>query len=339
MTVVLSMNRFCNPVASEGTPEIPDYRSVWESEHQGRTRSLPSHIHAQHQEHGLCDSPAETHYRGKSNPITTPKITYFKRKYVEEEDYHPPLGSCSPKNISIFEERAHVLYMSLEKLKFIDDPEVFLRRSVLINNLMKRIHGEILLQNNWCFSACSLGGPSAHEWFVPQDCPYRKRLRVAKEETHSLQTCCFYQDCGSHYLNMPFSVTPNGGNAAASTSSGSLTSLPGCSQSVDYSMGDVTFYRNGVQMPSCVGTAAHSRPQGLQQKANGDDGNPADEKRGGLSFGCDVANGGSAPEHRGRFYDFLATGCNDKSSVSDPWKKSIRKKELPALCCSKGSKA
>lgn len=35
--------------------------------------------------------------------------------------------------------------MSLEKLKFIDDPEVYLRRSVLINNLMKRIHGEIVM--------------------------------------------------------------------------------------------------------------------------------------------------------------------------------------------------
>lgn len=37
------------------------------------------------------------HHRGISNPIATSKITYFKRKYVEEEDFHPPLSSCTPK--------------------------------------------------------------------------------------------------------------------------------------------------------------------------------------------------------------------------------------------------
>lgn len=38
-----------------------------------------------------------SHHRGISNPIATSKITYFKRKYVEEEDFHPPLTSCTPK--------------------------------------------------------------------------------------------------------------------------------------------------------------------------------------------------------------------------------------------------
>ncbi|KAM8946969.1 SERTA domain-containing protein 4 [Pelodytes ibericus] len=344
MTVVLSMNRFCNPIASEGTPEIPEYQSTWESDCHGKTSSSSNHLHAQHQEHRLCDPPAESHYRGISNPITTSKITNFKRKYVEDEDYHPPLSSCSHKNVSIFEERAHVLYMSLEKLKFIDDPEVFLRRSVLINNLMKRIHGEILLQNNWCFSACSLGGPSAQEWFVPQDCPYRKRLRVAKEENNSLQTCCFYQDCGSHYLNIPYSVNANGGHVVASSSSGSPSPMPGCSQHADNGMsGNTAIYRNGVQVPSsCGGFVTHPpRLQGNLQKTNVPDETPMDEKRGGLGFGCDVTNGGSTLERRGRFYDFLASGRNEKSSVSEPWKKSIRKKDVSPgnkLCCSKGNK-
>ena len=33
--------------------------------------------------------------------------------------------------------------MSVRKLKDIDDPEVFLRRSVLVNNTMKRLQTEI----------------------------------------------------------------------------------------------------------------------------------------------------------------------------------------------------
>ncbi|KAM4694042.1 SERTA domain-containing protein 4 isoform 1-T3 [Discoglossus pictus] len=334
MTVVLSMNRLGSPLASEGSSE---YHNIWESEPQSRASSPSAHIHAQRQ-----DPPAESNYRGNSHPITTSKITYFKRKYVEDEDVHPPLSSsCSHKNVSIFEERAHVLYMSLEKLKFIDDPEVFLRRSVLINNLMKRIHGEILLQNNWCFSACSLGGHAAQEWFVPQDCPYRKRLRVAKEEGNSLQTCCFYQECGSHYLNIPFSVSANGSNATASCSSTSTPPLPGCSHQVDYGVGDATFYRNSIQVPSCGGIVTNTRPHVNPHKPNVHEENMADEKREGLVLNGDITNGSSALERRGRFYDFLATGCNEKSSVSEPWKKSFRKKDISPgnkLCCSKGNK-
>nr|DBA27218.1 TPA: hypothetical protein GDO54_011384 [Pyxicephalus adspersus] len=241
------------------------------------------------------------------------------------------------QNVSIFEERAHVLYMSLEKLKFIDDPEVFLRRSVLINNLMKRIHGEILLQNNWCFSACTLGSTSAQEWFVPQDCPYRKRLRIAKDDS-SLQTCCFYQECGSHYLNIPFTVNANGGHAAAPSLSSSNLSLPGCSHHLDYNSADVASYRNSIQGPSCGGFVTNAR---LPHKLNLHEDETAEEKRGSLSLSCDSANGSGAFERRGRIYDFLATGCSEKSSISEPWKKSLRKKEVSPgnkLCCNKGNK-
>ena len=41
------------------------------------------------------------------------------------------------------EERRKVLKMSVRKLKDIDDPETFLRRSVLVNNTMKRLQVEI----------------------------------------------------------------------------------------------------------------------------------------------------------------------------------------------------
>ena len=40
-------------------------------------------------------------------------------------------------------QRKRVLKMSVRKLKDIDDPEVFLRRSVLVNNTMKRLQKEI----------------------------------------------------------------------------------------------------------------------------------------------------------------------------------------------------
>lgn len=40
------------------------------------------------------------------------------------------------------EDRSCILKLSLEKLRFLEDPEVYLRRSVLINNLLRKIHHE-----------------------------------------------------------------------------------------------------------------------------------------------------------------------------------------------------
>ncbi|XP_046771194.1 SERTA domain-containing protein 4 isoform X2 [Gallus gallus] len=285
-----------------------------------------------------------SHYRGISNPAAASKIAYFKRKYVEEEDFHPPLSSCAHKTISVFEERAHILYMSLEKLKFIDDPEVYLRRSVLINNLMKRIHGEIVMQNNWCFSACSFGAASPQEWFVPQDCPYRKRLRMAKEEYEKLHTCCFYQECGSHYLNLPYSVNASTENTSSSSpsSSSSPISLPSCSQQVDYDIGSAPSYRSDEQIPASEIFVTNARPHANQDKAKFTDEKGGDEpERDDVPLNCEPVRGTHAFECKGKFYDYFETGCNDKSDVSESWKKSLRKKEsLPSnkMCCSKGSK-
>ncbi|XP_041333206.1 SERTA domain-containing protein 4 [Pyrgilauda ruficollis] len=290
--------------------------------------------------------PTGSHYRGISNPVTTSKITYFKRKYVEEEDFHPPLSSCTHKTISVFEERAHILYMSLEKLKFIDDPEVYLRRSVLINNLMKRIHGEIIMQNNWCFSTCSFSGTSPQEWFVPQDCPYRKRLRMAKEEYEKLHMCCFYQECGSHYLNLPYSVNAstesNSSSSSSSSSSSPPISLPSCSQQVDYEVGSAPSYRNDDQIPANEIFFTNGRSHSNQEKAKFNDKNGGNEpERESITLNCEPVRGTHALECKGKFYDCFETGCNDKSSVSESWKKSLRKKEsLPSnkICCNKGSK-
>uniref|UniRef100_A0A8C6R4Y8 SERTA domain-containing protein n=2 Tax=Nannospalax galili TaxID=1026970 RepID=A0A8C6R4Y8_NANGA len=146
MTLVLSMNRFCEPIVSEGAAEIAGYQTLWEADsYRGPSPPGPAQVPLQGDQ-GAGPPLAGSHYRGIPNPTTTSKTAYFKRKH--EEALHPPPSSCGQKTISVFEERAHILYMSLEKLKFIDDPEVYLRRSVLINNLMKRIHGEIVLQNS-----------------------------------------------------------------------------------------------------------------------------------------------------------------------------------------------
>ncbi|KAM6968574.1 uncharacterized protein sertad4 [Tautogolabrus adspersus] len=40
------------------------------------------------------------------------------------------------------EDRGCILKLSLEKLRFLEDPEAYLRRSVLINNLLRKIHHE-----------------------------------------------------------------------------------------------------------------------------------------------------------------------------------------------------
>ncbi|XP_010222135.1 PREDICTED: SERTA domain-containing protein 4 [Tinamus guttatus] len=291
--------------------------------------------------------PAGAHYRGISSPVTTSKITYFKRKYVEEEDFHPPLGSCAHKTISVFEERAHILYMSLEKLKFIDDPEVYLRRSVLINNLMKRIHGEIVMQSSWCFSACSFGSASPQEWFVPQDCPYKKRLRMAKEEYEKLHACCFYQECGGHYLNLPYSVNTSTENTSSSSSSSSSASssamsLPGCSQQADFGLSGALLYRSDDQAPAGEMFLPPARPHGEQEQAKFSDEKGGDEaERDSSTLSCEAFRGPHALECKGKFYDYFETGCSDKSNTGESWKKSVRKKEsLPSnkTCCSKGSK-
>lgn len=51
-----------------------------------------------------------------------------------------PHLSVSPQHLILREERSCILHLSLQKLRFLDDPEAYLRRSVLINNLLRKIH-------------------------------------------------------------------------------------------------------------------------------------------------------------------------------------------------------
>ncbi|XP_039641328.1 histone acetyltransferase KAT6B-like [Perca fluviatilis] len=80
--------------------------------------------------------------RKRPNHSTTSKVAYFKRKYAEEEDLHGGLRGYFQKHLILQEDRSCILKLSLEKLRFLEDPEAYLRRSVLINNLLRKIHHE-----------------------------------------------------------------------------------------------------------------------------------------------------------------------------------------------------
>ncbi|VTJ72888.1 Hypothetical predicted protein [Marmota monax] len=315
------MNRFCEPIVSEGAAEIAGYQTLWEADSY-RGPSPP----------GPAQAPLQGD-RGAGPPLAGIALDL------------PLLPSTARLTISIFEERAHILYMSLEKLKFIDDPEVYLRRSVLINNLMKRIHGEIIMQNNWCFPACSFSGASAQEWFMAQDCPYRKRPRMAKEECEKFHACCFYQECGGHYLNLPLSVNANVGSASSSSSSSSSSSpplpLPSCSHQVDFDVGGAPIYKSDGQIPANEIFVTNVRSLGVQEKARLSEEKANDTNREGDPLSHEPVGNDLDLECKGQFYDYFETGYNDKNNVSESWKKSLRKKEpSPSnkLCCSKGSK-
>ncbi|MEE6514418.1 hypothetical protein FKM82_022499, partial [Ascaphus truei] len=72
---------------------------------------------------------------------------YFKRKYAEEENLHQNYKGYFPKHLILPEDRTCILKLSLEKLRFVEDPEIYLRRSVLINNLLRKIHLEVDKEN------------------------------------------------------------------------------------------------------------------------------------------------------------------------------------------------
>jgi len=48
----------------------------------------------------------------------------------------------APQHLILPEDRTCILKLSLQKLRFLEDPEAYLRRSVLINNLLRKIHLE-----------------------------------------------------------------------------------------------------------------------------------------------------------------------------------------------------
>ncbi|XP_069579278.1 SERTA domain-containing protein 4 [Brachyistius frenatus] len=230
MTLVLSMNPFLDP---EGDPPLSAYQPIWESERCTKT-CLPNAAPPCSSEEPFTQEPP---CRRVPDHVSVSRIAYFKRKFVDDDDEPPFSFRTYCQTVApVLEERAHVLRLSLEKMRFIDDPEAFLRRSVLVNNLLRRLRAEILLQStDWCFppnppfatGPCVLPpGPSpAHQalhravptriCLAPQaGPPFRKRFRMVRGGQGDLRPdcaqtcCCIYAAAAAagHYLHLPFSM-------------------------------------------------------------------------------------------------------------------------------------
>ncbi|XP_016366422.1 SERTA domain-containing protein 4-like isoform X2 [Sinocyclocheilus rhinocerous] len=236
MALVLSMNPFCEP-ESEAPPSI--YQPIWDSEHCSKSCiSTPSPPGGDTQ--GLIEEPnyrrAPDHVMDR---VALSRISYFKRKFVEDEEPVLSFRSYCHTMSPVLEERAHILRLSLSKLRFMDDPESFLRRSVLINNLLRRLRNEILLQSDWCFPSgptatpCPLQTPATNTPLPPpalQPCitppgPYHKRLRLLRREgPECVPACCCLYAAG-RYLQLPVSVYERDVYSNSHPSSSSSTSV------------------------------------------------------------------------------------------------------------------
>uniref|UniRef100_A0A3P9JDX4 SERTA domain containing 4 n=1 Tax=Oryzias latipes TaxID=8090 RepID=A0A3P9JDX4_ORYLA len=229
MTLVLSMNPFLD---AEGNPPPSTFPPIWESERFAKaclsSRAVPRSSEEQFTQ--------EAHCRRAPDHVSVSRIAYFKRKFVDEEESPFSFRSYCHTVAPVLEERAHVLRLSLEKMRFIDDPELFLRRSVLVNNLLRRLRAEILLQSSdLCFppgppftaGPCILpaGAGPAHQLLhrampsriclAPQARPpLRKRLRTVGGVQGELRPdcaqtcCCIYAAAAAagHYIHFPFSM-------------------------------------------------------------------------------------------------------------------------------------
>ncbi|XP_043917718.1 SERTA domain-containing protein 4 [Protopterus annectens] len=333
MTLVLPINRLCDRIAFEGgSQEFPSYQAYWESECFSKSCFSEQTLNKGTLGHSSTDS----HYRGILNPIATSRIAYFKRKYVEDEGFHPPLSSCYNKALPAFEERAYVLRMSLEKLKNIEDPEIFLRRSVLINNLMKRIRGDIIMQSGWCISAYTLGGMFPQEWFVPQNCQYGKRSRLSKENSDSLQAYCFYQECSSPYFTMPVSACTSDSHYFPSSSSTPPCShhhsspiLPSSSQEIDHCLDHTAIYQNKVQISSAetVISNAKSLANHNTTKLNKKKMNKTSWESADVAERYRPCKDEELKLCKGRLSKYPENECNEKSSTNGAWKKHLQRRD------------
>ncbi|OBS72056.1 hypothetical protein A6R68_13367, partial [Neotoma lepida] len=88
------------------------------------------------------------------------------------------------------EDRTCILRLSLEKLRFLEDPETYLRRSVLINNLLRKIHLETEKESYEYFKE----SPSYKTAYSDT----RKRLKFMVQE------CCsqslYYEELHSYHI-------------------------------------------------------------------------------------------------------------------------------------------
>lgn len=86
-------------------------------------------------------------------------------------------NSMSDNNFSLCEQRRVILQASFEKLRHLEDPESCLRRSVLINNTLKLLRGQIYSEEN----PYTFNGMVNSLNFSEEVDPGRKRFCVSTE--------------------------------------------------------------------------------------------------------------------------------------------------------------
>ncbi|NXK77306.1 SRTD4 protein, partial [Amazona guildingii] len=127
--------------------------------------------------------------------LTTSKVAYFKRKYAEEEHLHQDYHDYCPEHVILPEDRTCILKLSLQKLRFLDDPEAYLRRSVLINNLLRKIHLETERES--------------YEYFKEDSCCRTAYSDARKRLKYMVQECCsqslYYEKLHSYRI-VPYSA-------------------------------------------------------------------------------------------------------------------------------------
>ena len=140
------------------------------------------------------------------------KIMYLSRFPSPTHIFTParaPPSFLLPQHLILQEDRSCILKISLEKLRYLEDPEAYLRRSVLINNLLRKIHHEEEKQG------AGTRPPAGRRLIYPD----RKRVKVVVAD------CCspsFGLEEMQHYHLVPYpsstclyslgtcpSITPN----------------------------------------------------------------------------------------------------------------------------------
>lgn len=95
------------------------------------------------------------------------------------------------QHLIIPEDRTCILKLSLEKLRFLEDPEIYLRRSVLINNLLRKIHLEADKENYDYYK----GSPSSRSTYTDA----RKRVKLMVKGCYS-QSLHYEELCSYHIV-------------------------------------------------------------------------------------------------------------------------------------------
>lgn len=95
------------------------------------------------------------------------------------------------------EDRTCILRLSLEKLRILEDPEIYLRRAVLINNLLRKIHIET--EKEVYEYAEQFNKASTHLYSDAQ-----KRVKYMMKDYSGCSQSLYYEEIGS-YSFVPFS--------------------------------------------------------------------------------------------------------------------------------------